>query len=106
MPGYLLTQSSQVACMHQGQGQATAPLATVQVAGQAVVTQAAPHAIAGCAYVTAGAPTPCVTAQWVSAATRVLAGGLPVLLADSTAVCAPNGTGVTVQPMQVRVKGT
>ena len=48
---------------------------------------------------------PCVTAQWVSAATRVKAGGLPVLLQDSQAVCAPNGTGVNILVTQVRVKG-
>jgi hypothetical protein len=47
---------------------------------------------------------PCVTAQWVTAATRVLVGGVPVLLQDSQAVCVPNGTGVTIAVTQVRVK--
>jgi hypothetical protein len=49
---------------------------------------------------------PCVTAQWVSAATRVRAGGQPVLLQDSQAVCNPNGTPLNIVVTQVRVKGT
>jgi hypothetical protein len=42
----------------------------------------------------------------VSAATRVFVAKAPVLLQDSQAVCAPNGTGVTVVATQVRVRGT
>lgn len=107
MPGFLLHQSATIMCMHGGQAQATAPNPRVKVGGQPVVTQAAPHSVAGCPFTTpAGAPLPCVTAQWVTGATRVLAGGLPVLLQDSQAVCVPNGTGVTVVVTQVRVKGT
>ena len=34
------------------------------------------------------------------------AGGMPVLLQDSQAVCAPNGTPVTIAATQVRVRGT
>ncbi len=49
---------------------------------------------------------PCVTAQWSVAAVRVKAGGQPVLLANSQAVCAPNGTPVNIVVTQVRVKGT
>ena len=39
------------------------------------------------------------------AAARVRASGMPVLLQDSQAVCAPNGTGVIVAVTQVRVRG-
>jgi hypothetical protein len=49
---------------------------------------------------------PCVTAQWITAATRVLSGGMPLLLQDSQAVCVPNGTGVNIVATQVRVKGS
>jgi hypothetical protein len=48
---------------------------------------------------------PCVTAQFVSSATRVLAGGQPVLLMDSQAICAPTGTPVLVVVTQTRVMG-
>ena len=47
---------------------------------------------------------PCVTANWVTAALRVRAGGQPVLLQDSQAVCVPNGTPLTVAMTQLRVK--
>jgi hypothetical protein len=106
MPGFLLHQGATVLCLHGGQAQATAPNPRVTVSGQAVVTQAAPHSVAGCPFTTpAGNPLPCVTAQWVTGATRVLVGGVPVLLQDSQAVCIPNGTGVQVVTTQPRAKG-
>jgi hypothetical protein len=106
MPGFLLHQGATVLCLHGGQAQATAPNPRVTVGGQPVVTQAAPHSVAGCPFVVGTSPMPCVTAQWVTGAMRVLAGGTPVLLQDSQAVCAPNGTGVNIVVTQVRVRGT
>jgi hypothetical protein len=47
-----------------------------------------------------------VTAQWVVGATRVLAGGQPVLLQSSAAVCAPTGTPLNVVVTQTRVTAT
>jgi hypothetical protein len=77
----------------------------VRVSGQPVVTQPAPYTIAGCPFVVGTAPSPCVTAQWITAATRLRAGGRPVLLQDSQAVCTPNGTPLNVVMTQVRVRG-
>lgn len=105
MPGFLLHQGATVLCLHGGQAQATAPDPRVKVMGQPLVTQPSPHTVAGCPFVSGSNPMPCVTAQWVSAATRVMAGGQPVLLQDSQAVCTPNGTGVTVATTQTRVQG-
>jgi hypothetical protein len=31
---------------------------------------------------------------------------MPLLLQDSQAICAPNGTGVNIVATQIRVKGT
>lgn len=106
MPGFLLHQGATVLCLHAGQAQPTAPNPRVKVSGQPIVMQAAPYVVAGCPFVVAGVPSPCVTAQWITAAVRVRANGLPVLLQDSQAVCVPNGTGVQVVVTQVRVKGT
>jgi hypothetical protein len=107
MPGFLLHQGATVTCVHGGQAQPTAPNPRVRVAGQPVVVQTAPHTVAGCPFTTpAGSPLPCVTAQWVTGATRVLAGKQPVLLQDSQAVCVPNGTGVLISATQTRVRGT
>ena len=105
MPGFLLHAGATILCAHGGQAQATAPNPRVKVGGQPVVTQAAPHSVAGCAFNVAGAPSPCVTAQWTTAALRVKAGGQPVLLQDSQATCVPNGTPVSIVMTQVRVKG-
>ena len=105
MPGFLLHVGATILCMHGGQAQATAPNPRVKVSGQPIVTQSAPHVVAGCPFVTGTNPMPCVTAQWITAATRVRANGMPVLLQDSQAICAPNGTGVNIVVTQLRVKG-
>jgi hypothetical protein len=106
MPGYLLTAASTVQCSHGGQAQATMPSPRVRAAGGPLVTMSAPHSVAGCPFNVAGGPVPCVVAQWTVGATRVRSLGAPVLLQDSQAVCAPNGTPVTVVATQTRVKGT
>jgi hypothetical protein len=105
MSGYLLDQSATVLCLHGGQAQATVPNARVKVGGQMTVQQPNPWTIAGCPFTTpAAVPMPCVIAQWTTAATRVKSGGMPLLLQDSQAVCAPNGTGVNIVVTQMRVK--
>ena len=106
MPGFLLHMGATVMCAHAGQAQPTAPNPRVMVGGQPIVTQSTMYTIAGCPFTTpAGAPMPCVTGQWVLAATRVLAGGQPVLLQDSQAVCIPNGTPLNIVVTQTRVRG-
>lgn len=105
MPGYLLHVGATVLCGHAGQAQPTSPFPRVKVSGQPIVTQTAPYSIAGCPFSTPGGPLPCVTANWVSGATRVKAGGMPVLLQDSQAVTVPNAVPLNVVMTQVRVKG-
>jgi uncharacterized Zn-binding protein involved in type VI secretion len=106
MPGFLLHLGATVICMHGGQAMPAAPNPRVRVGGQPIVTQATTYTVAGCPFNVSGSPVPCVTAQWVTAATRVRAGGVPVLLQDSQAICAPNGTGVNILVTQVRVRGS
>ena len=107
MPGYLLHMSATVLCAHAGQAQPTAPNPRVKVGGQAIVTLPTVYTIAGC---TMPPPTagngPCVTAQFTTGATRVMAGSQPVLLQDGQATCTPTGTPLTIAVTQVRVKGT
>lgn len=105
MPGYLLHVGATVMCTHGGQAQATVPNPRVRVSGQPIVTQPNPHSVAGCPFNVSGGPSPCVTAQWITAATRVRAGGASVLLQDSQATCTPNGTPVNIIATQMRVKG-
>jgi len=92
-------------CVHGGQAQPTAPNPRVLVNGQPIVTQPAPYVVAGCVFNISGAPSPCVTAQWITAAVRVLSNGMPVLLMDSQAICAPNGTPLLITVVQPRVIG-
>ncbi len=107
MPGYLLHVGAQVMCAHAGQAQPTAPNPRVLVSGQPVVTQSCTYTVAGCPFtVPPGSPMPCVTGQWLTAAVRVRAGGVPVVLQDSQAVCAPNGTPLNIVVTQTRVRGS
>jgi hypothetical protein len=104
MPGYLVHVGATVMCAHAGQAQPTAPNPRVKVGGQPVVTMAAPYTIAGCGLT--GSSPPCVTGQWLVAATRVKVGGTPVVLQDSTSTCVSTGTPMSVVVTQVRVKGS
>jgi hypothetical protein len=106
MPGFLLHVGATVMCAHGGQALPTVPNPRVLVSGQPTVTIASPYTIAGCAMPppTAG-NGPCVTAQFVTAATRVMSNGQPLLLIDSQAVCVPTGTPLIPSVTQVRVTG-
>jgi hypothetical protein len=106
MPGFLLHVGATVMCMHAGQAQPTAPNPRVTVSGQPIVTQPNPYVIAGCPFIPPGGNGPCLTAQWITAALRVRASGIPVLLQDSQAVCTPTGTGLNILVTQMRVKGS
>ncbi|MEV8313566.1 hypothetical protein AB0Q95_05275 [Streptomyces sp. NPDC059900] len=105
MPGSLLDTSASVLCTHGGQASATMPSPRVQVGGNPITTTSAPHSVSGCPFNAGGSPMPCVVAQWTVGAVRVKSMGAPVLLQDSQATCAPNGTPVTVSVTQARVKG-
>lgn len=106
MPGFLLDAGAAVQCLHAGQAKALRFNPRVRAGGQPVVTLSSPYSIAGCTLPPPPAGIgPCVTAQWVTAALRVKAGGEPVLLQDSQAVCTPTGTGLFVLVQQLRVKG-
>jgi len=105
MPGFLLHMGATVMCAHAGQAQPTAPNPRVKVGGQPIVTQTTIYTIAGCPFNVSGSPMPCLTGQWVSAATRVFAGGQPVLLMDSQSICVPNGTPLNIVVTQTRVRG-
>lgn len=105
MPGFILHLGATVLCSHAGQATPATPNPRVTVSGQPIVTVASPYLVAGCTLPPV-AGGPCVTAQFVTAATRVTAGGQPVLLLDSQAVCAPTGTPLLVVMTQTRATGT
>lgn len=108
MPGApILHLEAEVLCMHGGQAMPTLPNARVTVSGQPVTTQSAPYSVAGCPNpVPPAGVGPCTTGNWVTASLRVKAGGMPVLLQTSQAVCVPTGTGFNVIVTQLRVTAT
>jgi hypothetical protein len=106
MPGFLVHLGATVICSHGGQAQPTAPNLRVLVGGQPVSTVAAPYAVAGCPFVPPSGNGPCLTAQWLIGAVRVLASGQPVVLQDSPSIATPTGTPLSVLVTQPRVRGT
>lgn len=107
MPGPILHLGATVLCSHGGQATPVVPNPRVTVSGQSVVTLTSPYLVAGCPL---PPPTvangPCVTAQFVTSATRVTSLGTPLLLMDSQAICTPTGTPLipsVVQPRAVAI---
>jgi len=106
MPGFLLHVGATVLCSHGGQAQPTVPNPRVTVSGQPTVTIAGPYVVAGCAFPPPPAANgPCVSAQWITGATRVTSNGQPLLLLDSQALCAPTATPLIIAVTQVRASG-
>lgn len=105
MPGFLLHAGATVMCAHAGQAQPTMPFPRVTVSGMPITTMASQYVIAGCPFVPPGGNGPCVTAQWLIGATRIVAGGMPVLLQTSIAICAPTATPLNIILTQTRVTG-
>jgi hypothetical protein len=105
MPAPILHLGATVTCMHAGQATPLAPFPRVMLSGQPAVTLTSPYAIAACALTGTPSP-PCVTAQWVLGATRVLAGGAPLLIMTGQAVCVASGTPLLPVAAQTRALAT
>lgn len=105
MPAPVLHLGATVLCAHAGQATPMTPFPRVTLSGQPVVTLTSPYVVAACGLTGSGAP-PCATAQWVLGATRVLAGGAPVLTMAGQSVCVPTGTPLMPVVSQMRVLAT
>lgn len=106
MPGPLLHVGATVMCAHGGQATPVTPYPRALVSGQPIVTLPTLYLVAGCALPPPiAANGPCVTATWLVGTTRVLAGGTPILVQSSQAICAPTGTPLIISVTQVRVMG-
>jgi hypothetical protein len=84
----------------------TSPNSRVLVSNQPTVLMSSPYTVSGCPFVSGGANSPCITAQWVVAASRVTSGGQPLVLMNSQALCTPNGTPLNALVTQTRVTAT
>jgi hypothetical protein len=114
MPGFLVTAEAQGTCPHAGTLTVPPAQARVTVGGQPVAVQTDIGTVAGCPFqIPFGVgtkPQPCVTAKFTVAATKIMVGGVPVLLQDSTGLCSsaeqiPQGPPTFTQT-QLQVKGT
>lgn len=104
MPGFLLHVGATVTCAHQGPAQPVTPNPRVLVNGAPTVLVTAQYLVAGCTFPPPPAANgPCVTAQFITAATRVTSNLQPLLLLDSQAICAPTGTPLLITATQTRV---
>lgn len=105
MPGPVIHVGAVVTCAHLGSAQPVAPFPRVLVSGQPIVTLASPYVVAGCSLATTSTP-PCVTGQWLSGSTRVLAGGTPLVTMAGSSICTPTGTPLLPVSAQPRVVAT
>ena len=105
MTGPILHLGATVVCSHGGQAIPTAPSARVLVNGLPAVTQASPWTVAACAFVPPAGNGPCLTANFIVAATRVLIEGQPAVLQSSVSICAPTSTPLIPVQAQTRVVG-
>lgn len=104
MPGYLVHQGATVQCSHAAAAQPMTVDPRVSVGGNPIVVQTDTYVIASCP-VPPPAPR-CVTGTWTRAATRVFAGGIPVVLYDSQSTCVASGLPMLVVRTQIRATGT
>ena len=102
MPAPILHVGATVLCTQAGQATPLVPFPRVTVSAQPLVVLTTPYAVAGCALTGTTMP-PCVTGQWVMGATRVLAGGTPVVTMVSQSTCIPTGTPMLPVVSQMRV---
>lgn len=108
MPGPLYHVGATAVCPHGGQVQVVPTTPRVFVGGQPVATLGDVYPIAGCLFAPGGSASPCLTAQWIVPAVRVLVSGQPAILQTSTGLgIGPGPQGpVTVVATQPRVIGT
>ena len=104
--GFLLHFGATIKCAHLGTATPITVEPRVTVSGKPVTTFASMYTVAGCTMPTPPAGNgPCVTAKYTTAATRIKCNGVPVLLQDSQAICAPTGTPLLNLLTQLRVTG-
>lgn len=108
MAGYILDAGATITCPHGGRV-TVAPRATrVALAGKPPLLVDDTAVIAACPFNVSGAPSPCLSVQWMQPAMRVTVESAAVLLSSSIALCmnsasAPQGTAL-VTGFQTRVQ--
>ncbi len=105
MAAFIIDQGATVLCGHGGTCTPITVAPRVKANGMPVTTQPSPWSVAGCPLSSSGS-TFCVTIQWTSGASRVTAGGQPVLLQTSSGTSPETGSSASVVMTQTRVNAT
>jgi hypothetical protein len=87
MAGFILDQSSSVACPHFGSATPAQADTRVTLSGQPLMTVVRTYTIGGCPQ-----NTPCSMGVWIKGSETVTAGGLPVALDNGTSLVVPGGS--------------
>jgi hypothetical protein len=100
MPGEILTTASSIMCPHGGTAILTTSNASVKAGGAPALLQSDNNIVAGCPFVIALKPSPCVRIQWLAGSARAQAGS-PVLVQSSVGMCfspegLPQGVAIVV----------
>jgi hypothetical protein len=100
MPGPICHAGNVTICPHGGSVQDIPTVPRVLLSGMPVAVLGDVNPIAGCPFVVGGVPMPCLLANWVVPAARVVAMGRPVIVQASVGLC--NGpTGAPQGPPAV-----
>ncbi len=103
MPDQILHRGAIVECSHTpGQATPQTSFSRVKVSRQEVVTLLDIYSIAACPV----SISPCATGLWISGATRVAAGGFPVVIFSGQSTCVPTGSPMVPRVAQTRVLAT
>lgn len=103
MPDQILHRGAIVNCSHTpGLATPQSSFSRVKVSEQEVVTLQDIYSIAACPV----SPSPCATGTWISGATRVKAGGFPVVIFGGELTCAPTASPMVPRVAQTRVRAT
>lgn len=96
MPGFILTATSTVMCMHGGQAVLTTSNTKLIIDGAPALLESDVHPVAGCPFqipIGAGTkPSPCVRIEWILGANQMKVDGVGVLVTSSIGKClSPEG---------------
>lgn len=88
MPGYILTTTSQVKCMHGGTATLTTSNAKLKIEGSPALLESDIHPVAGCTFTLPnGKPQPCIRIEWTAGAVTCKVDGTKVLIKTSIGKC-------------------
>jgi hypothetical protein len=87
MPGPVSHVGAVTICPHGGQITGITANARVLVNGMPAVTQTDQFMVAGCAFAVGPKPQPCLTARWLTVATRVTVMGQPLVVQGGVGLC-------------------